>query len=90
MPVHSSHSTPDPSIKTRPRLVISRRIFDESIAALSPHFDIIHNQDDALLNVFEKVKNKRTVQGKLYWVNDGTPPETFMDKRQIYVDIGRI
>ena len=55
MPVHSSHSTPDPSIKTRPRLVISRRIFDESIAALSPHFDLIHNQDDAVLKPDELI-----------------------------------
>ena len=46
--------------------------------------------NDALLSVFQKIKNKRTVEGKLYWVNDGTSPATFLDNRQIYVDISRI
>ena len=65
-------------------------IFEEYKRHEFAYFMVGLCQNDALLTVFEKVKNKRTVQGKLYWVNDGTPPETFMDKRQIYVDIGRI
>lgn len=46
--------------------------------------------NDALLSIFEKIKNKRTIEGKLYWVNDGTLPSSFLDNRQIYVEIGRI
>lgn len=45
---------------------------------------------DDLLSIFSKIKNKRTIQGKLYWVNDGTPPASFLDNRPIYVEIGRI
>lgn len=39
----------NPPKKARPRLVISRRIFDESISALNPHFELLHNQDDLVL-----------------------------------------
>ena len=45
----SNLATSDPVSKPRPRLVISRRIFEESITALKPHFDLIHNQDDLVL-----------------------------------------
>ncbi len=45
---------------------------------------------DALLSVFEKIKNKRTVLGKLYWVNDGVLPILFLDNRQLYVEVSRI
>lgn len=34
----------------RLRLVITRRIFDESIALLEPHFDLVHNQEDLRLS----------------------------------------
>jgi hypothetical protein len=46
--------------------------------------------DDALMTVFKTVKNKRTVGGTFYWVNDGLSPEAFLDGRQTYVEIGRI
>ena len=47
-------------------------------------------EKDDLLSIFSKIRNKRTIQGKLYWVNDGTPPTSFLDNRQLYLDISRI
>ena len=70
MPVHPHHLITDPLTKTRPRLAISRRIFDESIAALRPHFDLIHNQDDAVLKPDELIARARNADALFVVASD--------------------
>ncbi|MEY4936180.1 MAG: hypothetical protein RIS64_2539 [Bacteroidota bacterium] len=47
-------------------------------------------EGDDLLNIFTKIKSKRTVQGKVYAVNDSIIPPSYVDYRPYYLEIGRI
>ncbi len=47
-------------------------------------------EGDDLLNIFAKIKSKRTVQGKVYAVNDSITPPPYLEYRPYYLEIGRI
>jgi hypothetical protein len=47
-------------------------------------------EGDDLLNLFAKIKQKRTVEGKVYAVNDSDTPPAYIARCPHYIEIGRI